>query len=310
MTRRPALATSSRRAFTGEPRAWAQWRRRAASHRQDRDRPSPSPADRRAPSSRGSDGPHGDPEGRRRTAIPFKTVWFIWSGPGSAIQSVVTGLDGKAKVGITPHRRGGTYTVTACFEKPTPAGTCPSTIPADDTYSGSKASTTIEVWPFTGFFSPVDNPPTENSAKAGSNVPVKFSLGGNRGLNILATGYPKAVAITCSTSAPIDELEEYTTLTNELTYDAAAGRYQYNWKTPKSFAGTCQRLDFKFIDGTTYSALFVFEYGRSAAPRRRAGRPGRRVFDFGSRALVGRPSGSRRRGGARMQQWTPDWSRN
>jgi streptogramin lyase len=32
---------------------------------------------------------------------------------------------------------------------------------------------------FSGFFQPVDNPPTLNSTKAGSAVPVKFSLNGN-----------------------------------------------------------------------------------------------------------------------------------
>ena len=41
---------------------------------------------------------------------------------------------------------------------------------------------------FSGFFQPVDNLPTFNMTKAGSAIPVKFSLGGNQGLDILAAG--------------------------------------------------------------------------------------------------------------------------
>src|SRR4029079_16079821 len=38
---------------------------------------------------------------------------------------------------------------------------------------------------FTGFFQPVDNAPIYNRAKVGSAVPVKFSLDGYQGMNIL-----------------------------------------------------------------------------------------------------------------------------
>jgi len=43
---------------------------------------------------------------------------------------------------------------------------------------------------FSGFFPPVDNPPVVNVVNAGRAIPVKFSLGGNKGLNIFAPGYP------------------------------------------------------------------------------------------------------------------------
>ena len=47
------------------------------------------------------------------------------------------------------------------------------------------------VFNFAGFFPPVDNLPAWNSVKAGQAIPIKFSLGGNKGLNIFATGYPQ-----------------------------------------------------------------------------------------------------------------------
>jgi hypothetical protein len=60
---------------------------------------------------------------------------------------------------------------------------------------------------FSGFFQPVENPPTINQVNAGRGIPVKFSLGGNRGLNIFATGYPASQQVKCSNGAPIDTIE-------------------------------------------------------------------------------------------------------
>jgi hypothetical protein len=122
------------------------------------------------------------------------------------------------------------------------------------------ATVSIQViWPFTGFFSPVDNLPTFNTVNAGSTIPVKFSLGGNRTLAIFAAGYPGAVKITCQTGAPVDAIEETSTANSGLTYDPASNQYKYNWKTPKSYANLCYRLDLKLIDGTTRSANFKFK---------------------------------------------------
>ena len=53
-------------------------------------------------------------------------------------------------------------------------------------------STTYTVWPWSGFFSPVNNPPTLNGVNSGQAIPVKFGLGGNRGMQIFAAGYPKS----------------------------------------------------------------------------------------------------------------------
>ena len=69
-------------------------------------------------------------------------------------------------------------------------------------------STGLPPLPFNGFFSPVDNLPTLNKVKAGSAVPVKFSLGGNRGLAIFTSGYPRSAVTTCDSTAPVDGIEE------------------------------------------------------------------------------------------------------
>jgi Tol biopolymer transport system component len=114
------------------------------------------------------------------------------------------------------------------------------------------------VYSFTGFFAPVDNA-TLNVAKAGSAIPVKFALGGDRGLDIFAAGYPRAVAVKCDTGEPADGVEEYVVATNSgLKYDAASGRYQYNWKTQKGVKG-CYDLQLKLKDGSLHVADFQFK---------------------------------------------------
>ena len=108
---------------------------------------------------------------------------------------------------------------------------------------------------FTGFFAPVDNG-VLNVAKAGSAIPVKFSLGGDQGLDIFAAGYPKAVRISCDTGESADAVEEYVVAsTSGLKYDAASGRYQYNWKTTKGVTG-CFRLELGLKDGSLHTADF------------------------------------------------------
>ncbi|MGW5669779.1 PxKF domain-containing protein [Micromonospora sp. NPDC003776] len=113
---------------------------------------------------------------------------------------------------------------------------------------------------FTGFFSPVNNPPTVNSAKAGSAIPVKFSLGGDQGLDIFAAGSPASQQVTCDSGAPVDEIEQTVSPGNAtLTYDPATDQYTYVWKTAKSWAGTCRQLTVTFNDGTQHSANFTFK---------------------------------------------------
>src|SRR5262249_10251599 len=85
---------------------------------------------------------------------------------------------------------------------------------------------------FSGSFQPVDNAPTMNGAKAGSAIPVKFSLGGNQGMNIFQTGYPHVTTVSCNTSAPTDVIETTVTAgSSSLQYDSTVNQYSYVWKT-------------------------------------------------------------------------------
>lgn len=112
---------------------------------------------------------------------------------------------------------------------------------------------------FTGFFLPVQNPPVLNLVTAGRGVPVKFSLGGDQGLNIFAAGFPASQRIACDTGAPIDVVEETVTAgSSSLTYDPVTDQYTYVWKTEKKWADTCRRLNVRLNDGTDHFADFTF----------------------------------------------------
>jgi alpha-tubulin suppressor-like RCC1 family protein len=132
---------------------------------------------------------------------------------------------------------------------------------AHNNFSTGTFSVTVTplVYNWSGFFQPVDNLPCFNVAKAGRAIPVKFSLGGNMGLQIFASGYPMVVKTTEGTTATEDLVEQTATASvSGLTYDAASGQYTYVWKTDKSLAGTCQTLQLKLADGSVHCANFKF----------------------------------------------------
>ena len=114
---------------------------------------------------------------------------------------------------------------------------------------------------FTGFFAPVANPgtgttPVVNTVKAGAAVPVKFALGGDLGLGVLAEGSPASVAYACGEEAEAAVEQTVAASASGLTYDATAGQYIYTWKTDKAWAGTCRKLTVTLKDGTAHDALF------------------------------------------------------
>ena len=112
---------------------------------------------------------------------------------------------------------------------------------------------------FSGFFTPADNAPAVNSMKAGGAIPIRFSLGGDFGLDVLAAGAPTSQSISCDGSAPLDPVEQTVSAgSSGLGYDPASDTYTYAWKTNKAWAGTCRELVLTFDDGTFRSLLFTF----------------------------------------------------
>jgi len=113
---------------------------------------------------------------------------------------------------------------------------------------------------FSGFLQPVDELPMVNVVSAGQAVPVKFSLSGNKGLNIFAAGYPTSSLVACDATEPGSVIDETITAGgSSLSYDAAADRYTYVWKTNKAWKGTCRILALRLTDGSNHFAKFRFK---------------------------------------------------
>jgi Predicted extracellular nuclease len=113
-------------------------------------------------------------------------------------------------------------------------------------------------FPFRGFFSPVEPAPAFNAAKAGQMIPLKFSLGGDRGLDIFSQG-PTVTPVACPTSAAgTAGAAMAATAASHLHYDTSSDQYVYSWKTDKVWAGSCVKLSFLLVDGTPHMAYFAF----------------------------------------------------
>jgi Tol biopolymer transport system component len=110
---------------------------------------------------------------------------------------------------------------------------------------------------FGGWDSPVDNPPTVNTGKAGKTYPVKFQVRDQNGAlvtSLAAVSSIKQKAVTCGSFSgdPTDALE--TTATGGTSLRFEGDRFVYNWKTPTTSG--CYQLFVTLADGGVHSANF------------------------------------------------------
>lgn len=108
--------------------------------------------------------------------------------------------------------------------------------------------------------------PLVNTVNAGAAAPIKFSLGGDFGLAVLAAGYPVSQQIVCGSDGSTSTMPLEATVANGggLQFDPTTNLYSYVWKTNKAWANTCRRLLLRFTDGSEQVALFHFT-GRGRA---------------------------------------------
>ncbi len=116
------------------------------------------------------------------------------------------------------------------------------------------------IYDFGGFYPPVEPGEAFNPVKAGSAIPLKFSLAGDQGLGILSAGSPAVQMVSCQTGEPLgDPSPAISAGQSGLIYDPLAGLYNYVWKTDKAWSGTCQPLSLQLIDGAQHQAYFTLQ---------------------------------------------------
>jgi hypothetical protein len=174
---------------------------------------------------------------------------------------------GPSQLNATATGVGGT-SISGTFTYTPPAGTsfAAGTVtlsthftPASSNYTGADLSVSITVsgaMDFTGFYAPIRNLPYVNTIMAGSAVPVKFSLGSYRGLDVLQGGAPSSTQVQCPASALRNAVRPGIAASSLLK--AVGSSYTYTWKTSPSWAGTCRMLVVTLIDGSSHEALFQF----------------------------------------------------
>jgi len=133
---------------------------------------------------------------------------------------------------------------------------------SSDIFSG-KGRVTIGYYSFSGFFSPVDNPPVVNVAKAGQTVPFKWRITDATGTAISDSGSFSGFAsypVGCNEYAGslLEAIPEQAAGASGLQY-LGNGNWQYNWKTSKGYAGTCRMMVLTLRDGAQFTAIFKFK---------------------------------------------------
>src|SRR5215211_1890984 len=163
-------------------------------------------------------------------------------------QPGLSGVKTNATVNVTGGNNGfGTFTAT-CSGASDKAGNAGD--PKSVTYGVSAA--------FNGFLQPIDGH-AANTGKYGRTYPIKWQLRDSSGALIsdttaqllvgMMTGGQKTVDCSNFALEPQDVLEEYTTGSTSLRYDATSDQFIYNYKAPSS--GSCYIFAIRNADGLT-----------------------------------------------------------
>ena len=185
------------------------------------------------------------------------TVTITASDAASGLASVACTVDGvSAAVPAPSGAPGAVYTAQLTLSGGVPHITqCTAT--ANDGLTAAAVDTVGYV--FNGFLSPVNNPTTINTGKAGKTYPVKFQLKDTAGhffssLAAVTSIQLASVACTGFATDPTDPLEITASGGTVLRYDSTANQYIYNWQTPSTKG--CYVLSVSTDDGGLHQAFF------------------------------------------------------
>jgi hypothetical protein len=107
----------------------------------------------------------------------------------------------------------------------------------------------------------VDNLPTLNSANSGQAIPLKWRITDANGQPVtnLASVVVTAVSLSCPLGATPDQIEEYAAGNSGLL-NQGNGYYQFNWKTPKTYANSCKTMKLDLGEGPGMERTALFQY--------------------------------------------------
>jgi hypothetical protein len=172
-----------------------------------------------------------DPKSKIIGAIDPPLTYQVTGGP------VVTGDTFSGSLTRAPGEAVGVYPITQ------------GTLTLGANYNITFVGSTLTIgYKYTGFSQPIDNG-VLNKATAGQTIPVKWRLTDANGVGI--SNPASFVSLTsntsgCSVALPTDDIETYSG-NSGLQY-LGDGNWQYNWKTPKTYASQCRTMFLNLSD--------------------------------------------------------------
>ena len=137
------------------------------------------------------------------------------------------------------------------------------TVTATDV-AGNSASTSVayevvaEPDDFRGFRRPVEDFPAINRWIAGEAVPVRFSLGGYRGMDVLAPGYPQVAEVECGAGEEPTSGRPARSVWWQKGLRYKHRSYIFMWRTDRDWTRGCRQFLIKLKDGSIHRAEFKF----------------------------------------------------
>jgi DNA-binding beta-propeller fold protein YncE len=112
---------------------------------------------------------------------------------------------------------------------------------------------------FEGFLGPIHQ---GSVVSAGDAIPIVFSLGGDRGLDVLAAGSPSSVQTDCEhPGEPTGGDPAASKYDSGLIFHSWTGHYVFLWQTRKAWAGTCRTFVLGLRDGDVARLTVSFRSG-------------------------------------------------
>jgi DNA-binding beta-propeller fold protein YncE len=100
--------------------------------------------------------------------------------------------------------------------------------------------------------------------RAGHAIPIAFSLGGDRGLDVLQDGSPASAQVDCADPGEPTGGEAADSWRDRgLTYDSSTERYLFVWRTRAAWAGTCRSFVLTLADGSVHRLVVRFRHSWS-----------------------------------------------
>lgn len=151
-------------------------------------------------------------------------------------------------------------------------GAVPAAAAAPASVAPAAAPAGAELPPLT-FVSFTRPRPAVNPRNAGSIVYVRFTLGGDHGLDILRRSWPRSQHVSCATGEPTPGTQWRTRKFGRagLRYDPETQVYRYAWVTRAEWQNPglqCRRFELRLADGDRYLLDYRFRAARRVDTRR------------------------------------------